>query len=436
MTRRMVFAMLALMLILLLVSCGGKTTAPTEIPDDLQHQMPIDPATPDNSVQPEGHAVIVPGDDLEGDPYTLPVLPEKNRNIPAGSNVVKVGDKWIVAANFDADYYRDSCYRQLDFYVLSREPMDPDTITLRFDRDLPNTGVGVTDGKNAEYEFPYWLYCGYMQADWKLFYQWEYKTGSLTQEEADKMSKWETDGTWFKKNGVSGEYCYRIGAWLGDIEEEMTIHSVTVSWPGVSKTADIGEIRCHPTELCDGYIWESEIGVELLGLHGDAGIFGPGLVCTGCDVTAESELTIRSVSCLNADYEVVGVAVAGTSPGVKDLLHVKADKPVIVSPGAEAELRVYVTGPHLTELAGCGQELDFVIDCEVDGRGYQLLWQGSSFCGCDPYVMFAAVMDNVDVQGYYESFAFDPQNVGYPWDAEVFRQIGWTEKWEAMMAAE
>ena len=430
MTGKGLTLLLALLMALTLVACGGKTPEKTPEPGGEQ----AEPVTPP-PIQPGEHTVPIPGDaDGEG-PYTLSTLPEANRNIPAGSNVIPVGDKWIVAANFDADYYRDTIYRQLDFYILSREPMDPDSITLQFGGEIPLTWAGAIEWDIENYDFPSWLYLGYMQADWRQYWQRERGTGGLTQEEAANMDKWESVGTWFKKNGVPGEYCYRIGAWLGDIEKETTIHSVTVSWPGVSKTVDIGEIRCHPTELCDSYIWESEIGVELLGLHGDAGIFGPGLVCTGCDVTTESELTICSVSCLNTDYKVVGVAVAGTGPGIEDLLHVTQDTPVIVSPGAEAELRVYVTGPHLTELAGCGQELDFVIDCEVDGREYQLLWQGSSFCGCNPYVMFAAVMDNVDVQGYYESSFFDPQNVGYPWDAEVFQQIGWTEQWEAMMAA-
>lgn len=421
------------MLLIMTLGCSKTPSSGEALPPSDEYSEPTGPAHPDDY----GDIVRNP---------TLSMLPEENQNIPKGSNVVKIGDKWIVAANIDADYYQDTCFRQMHFYVVSREPMNPETISLQFEKPISGLNVVVTDNIR-DYVFPsHPLYFAYNQVDWKLYRAWavwqvnQFQAGeslSAVPDEFSDLQGLNSEASSFPKNGVEGKNIYDIWFWFDNIEAEEVVHTATISWPGIIESIDIGEIRLHPQPIYDEYESELDLGMEFTS-YASAGssstMFGPELACSVIPtIKAENEVIIKSVKALNPNYQVVGVTVCKTERGLNDQVHVTPNNPVIISPGAEAEMRIYFTGPHLSEITVMGQGY-FAIDCEVEGIDYQLLWEGGQQREVDPYELYAVLMDNVDLQGYYECLFYDPT---FGWDLrdnEVYQIIGWTEKWEAMMA--
>ena len=66
-----------------------------------------------------------------------------------------------------------------------------------------------------------------------------------------------------------------------------------------------------------------------------------------------------------------------------------------------------------------------------------MIWEGGQQRGFIPQELYAIVMDNVDMQGYYEYVQYDPFHVNNLLGTkELYDQLGWTEQWEAMMAAQ
>lgn len=446
----------ALLLIFFLTACGGK--APHQTLDDPQSgetepqtsTESIEPAKPIKPVKP-----ISPGEDLQP-PCALSTLPEKNRNIPEGSNVVQVGDKWIVAANMDADYYRDCSFRTLHLFVLSRDPMDPEKFGVQLDRDdVEFDRIYVDDYSGSEHisdAFPYYDFYGYSNIDWRDYYRWttaEYddqeKIGAGEPASSSIDSEWrslqemQTNAMWFGQNGNPNAYVYDLKFTLLRWSEECEIHNITVSWPGVEQVIDIGEIRLHMEYL--GLLYDLPENIGLSGLTASSGslsyMFGPEIACSiTSEITCDTEITFIGVTSLNENYPVAEVVVHGTAPGVDDQQILTAENPVVVSPGAKTTIWIYFTGPHLSELSVMGQGF-FVIKCEIDGQVYHLIWEGGQQRGFIPQELYAIVMDNVDMQGYYEYVQYDPFHVNNLLGTkELYDQLGWTEQWEAMMAAD
>ena len=443
---------LMLLLILSLVACGNKTTiTPEKAPEDSQEQRP---GTSDSPEKTDGEWATNPSGEPSDVTYALPKLPRENRNIPEGSNVVQVGDKYIVAANMDADYYRDSSFRTFYLFVLSREPMDPDSIHVKLDRadvDIGKVYVNDLSGSvSLEKSFIYPLYYGYSDANWKEYYQWvtafhDYQERISAGENISPPidGEWQdfqdmsTPAAWFQRNGNPDSHIYAITLTLFGWNEETTIHQLKVSLPGVEQTIDIGEIRLHMDYIYSMYDWPDRFGLH--GLTANSGslsyMFGPEIACSiTSEMTCDAEVIFKGVTSLNSHYPVVEVVLYGTAPGVEDQQILTPDHPVTVSPGAKTVMSIYFIGPHLSELTVMGQGY-FLIDCEVDGQEYHFIWEGGQQRGCYPDELYAIVMDNVDMQGYYEYVEYDPFHVRTLFGTrELYDELGWTEKWEAMMA--
>ena len=450
MMKRTICFLLALLIVVVLAACGGKAPVAPEPGEAGQTESVsppfIKPGADPNPVEDPGEA-----------PMTLSPLPETNRNIPAGSNVVQVGEKWIVAANMDADYYPDCSFRTLDLYVLSREPMDPDGFRVVLDReDVHFDRLYVNDCSGSQHLyndlFPYYDLYGYSDIDWREYYRWtaaEYDyqeavmAGKPVSPPSDgewrSLQEMQKAAMWFARYGNPDAYVYDLKFTLREWSEECSIHSITVSWPGVEQVIDMGEIRLHTDYLGLLYDWPVDFGLN--GITASSGsngeMFGPEIACSiTSEMTCDTEIIFKGVTSLNEHYPVAEVIVHGTAPGVEDQQILTPDHPVVVSPGAKTTIWIYFTGPHLSELTVLGQGF-FVIDCEVDGRDYHFIWEGGQQRGAAPHELFAIVMDNVDMQGYYEYAQYDPFHVNDLFGTrELYDALGWTEQWEAMMAAQ
>ena len=427
MMKRTICFLLALLIVVVLAACGGKT--PQQTPDN-----------PPSSGEPAAPVTPLPGK-TDRKTMDLPTLPEENRNLPAGSNVVQVGDKWIVAPKLDTDVYHDTIYRQMSIYVLSREPMDVDSFTLTADREDSGLTCGVNE--NVDLGNVGWvLYFGYAGVDWKEVALWRdaqndaARSGSFTLENADRWEDLEALDREY--DAVDNQkpptiYIYDLLFGFFDYQEEMAIHSLTLSWHGAEQTLDVGEIRLHPEYVFHLYGWLGDVGLD--GdpqLGGSGGIFGPELNSAHLALTAEKEVNIQSVTCLNDRYQVVNVEIRNTAPGIDDEHTVSPEEPVTLYPGAEPDVVVCITGPHLSELT-CMGDVYLLFDCEVDGEARQFVAEMNIGHWLDPRTMWAIVMDNVDMQGYYEYIYFDPGSMNGA-EAEACEKLGWTERWEAMMA--
>ena len=439
MMRRTICFLLAMLMAVSLVACGGNTPTVPETPENNNGQSPTDSPVPREQTTPQ-----IPPRPTK-DPkavYTPPTLPEENRNLPEDSNVIRVCDKWIVAANMDTDTYQDTMFRQMYIYVLSREPMDMNSISLRADHDGGGMTFYVHENINLG-ELDYSTYLGYAGVDWREFYQWKAAQRDPNAYARDKarwknMEELDDAISELRERPLASIYVYDLMFGFFDIQEEQTVRSLTVSWPGVEQTVDIGEIRLHPKNIYQEYGLADQLGIQLEGLACSGSLstpFGPELACSSIDISqVAQEVTFTEVSSLNEHYRVLDVKIRNTAPGINDEHTLTADHPVTVYPDAQASIQIFFTGPHLSELTCMGQGY-FVIDCEINGEPCRFLWEGGQQRWDLPRELWAIVMDNVDIQGYYDYCVYDPENLDVSYASrEAIDALGWTKQWEAMMA--
>lgn len=384
----------------------------------------------------------------DGEPITSLPIVNTEPNIPEGSNVIEVDGKWIVAANIDADYYEDTSFRQMNFFVLSREPMNKEEISLRIEEEKAGLSYEVyEDIQNEEFfreNFGIEYYFAYKGVDWDVYVDWqkarmgEGEGTSATEKEREKyaeLDQWAEEFERLSDEAIPQFYAY--GIWFGffDWETDVTINSMTISWPGAETVVDIGEIRLHLGTIYDGGYEHRGIERYEFGANGSAGqMFGPELACSHFQWDATEEIYLKEVYCLDEDYEVVGVTVRGTSPGVDDIVTLKADEPVLISPGARFETMIFFSGPHLSELNVMGQGY-FVIVYECNGVEYELIWEGGPQRQCQSMVAAMMLFDNVDLQGLYERLYYYPDSDngynenGYNGNPDIYERIGWTQVW-------
>lgn len=442
--KKLLSLILAILMVASIAACGGRAPQQTQ----------TDPATtgdPTNPIDPSRPVLSQPAPAVND---ALPMLPEANRNIPEGSNVIQVGDKWIIAPHVDADYYPDTLHQDVSFYVLSREPMDRESFQITTDQEVPGLRTRTVD--NSDHNVFHYLYYGYAGVDWKAYYFWtlaqeDYSSQLLAGKDVTppNAGQWSDlnalndASNWFYGNGNPNSYIYQVNLdchWM-QITEEVTVRNLTISWPGAEQTVDVGEIRLHPDSVSEDYDWPWDYGLDYTtGLGGSDGcLFGPNVACCrATDLICDREITITGVTNLNELYPVAEVVIKGTAPGVKDSMELTPDHPVTISAGSHPEIAIYFTGPHLSELNVDGVNY-FVIDCEVDGQECHYLFEFDLHVWHPEEDLFAIVMDNVDLQGYYEYLIYAPDR-GDETDAfgavprQLCDKIGWTEKWEAMMA--
>ena len=384
----------------------------------------------------------------------LPTLPEANRNIPEGSNVIHVGDKWIIAPHMDTDYYPETTFCPVTFFVLSREPMDRTAFQITTDPALPELETHTMDCSDEA--FGYHLLYGYAGVNWRTYYLWtcaqeDFSSQLLAGKDVEppdsgdwsELAALQEANLWFSQNGNPNSYIYQVDVYFKRLDtiEDTAIHNLTISWPGVEQTVDVGEIRLHPDLISADYEWPWNYGLnEIFGGQSEGGLFGPDVASCVIPCACDREITVTGAASLNALYPVTEVRIENTVPGVNNSEVLSPNHPVTISAGAEPVIRIYFTGPHLSELDVDGVNL-LVLDCEVDGRMHHFLFMFDLHTWHPEEELFAIVMDNVDLQGYYEYLIYAPDR-GDETDAfgavprQLFDKIGWTEKWEAMMAGD
>lgn len=454
MTRRLLTLLLALLTTLTLAACGGGKTEQTpeqprqETPAQRPEQPRVDPVSPlpgTQPLQPETpNQPFMPlhPHKLVDEPYTLPTLPEENRNIPEGSNVVQVGDKWIVAPNLDVDIYRDTTLYQMHLFVLSREPMDTESFSLKSDQKSEGPRLFANENTD-QYRVEDRIHLGYHCVDWKEYARYErnWAERKKAQEKGEELPAMDLE-RWREFQDMlqnaprympSDMYIYDLSFDFYEFQEEADIHSLTVSWPGAEQTVDIGEIRLRGENIYEQYGHPYDLGMDCSTGEMLGAIFGPDVACCALygRTWEEQTITFRSVASLNESCQVEEVVVVCGDLESEDRRILTPDHPVTIDPEEAFQMYIYFTGPHLSELTAVCQTF-FALECEVDGQQCRCLLMGGQRTS-DPAELFAVVMDNVDMQGYYEYIAYNIDQIDVTLGTrEVYDEVGWTEKWEEL----
>lgn len=447
MLRRIFCFLLCMLMALSLFGCAGTssmeettTPGPSGEEGDSQSSSTVGP------VRKPG----VGEDGITKDIYTLPHT-SSQRNIPEGSNVRQVDGKWIIAANMDTDYYLDTGFRQAMFFILSEEPFDYRQVTVDVGNEAaglqysvnnldPSDGVTTLDLTKDTY----FCYAGfdfrYYRAAEKKYWTSFGLPDDPGSSDVDIPDTEEFQAAYERYVEILDSYqrladealpqFYAYYMYIGffDFEDELTINEVTVSWPGVEETIDVGQIRLHPEYLYSQYYPETfeDSGIDrysTISSGSDGQIFGPELAVSSLTWDATEEIIIKNVYSLNESYPVVAVRVKNTTPDIDNVVTLSDDSPAIVSPGARFTIQIYFTGPHLSELNVCGQGY-FVIEYECGGVDYQALWEGGQQRICSVSTAYMMLFDMVDLQGYVENVIYAPDK-----DAELYELIGWTDDW-------
>ena len=183
------------------------------------------------------------------------------------SGYVITEDWGFFCPHMDTDVFPD-LYVVGDFnnvILLSREPIDPETISITLGTDLPHDVYICEADWYFEYDkevgysaFSQFVYASYQNWDWKKFKEMQSRI-PVTEEEVMEAvaydAEWSRMGDELQKILETGEgmpefYIYNIGIHVdyGAIrgtDRTEVINYMDVSWPGVSFRHEFGELRIH-----------------------------------------------------------------------------------------------------------------------------------------------------------------------------------------------
>lgn len=377
------------------------------------------------------------------------VLPVENRNLPSGGGMAETADgKWVVAFTTDSDVDTHIVSSGLYCYVISREPMDPDTITLITDagQEVQSLACDMTEPWLTEEGLPQWVWLAYNgvtpeeHAQWEKYMLAKSGVGSLSDftpeqrerfEEISELLHMDEGALKYQRADDPSLYLYNVSIRLADFREEAVIHQLIFSWPGTEQAVDIGELRVHPGGGFDNIDLEPvafpnwgnncEFVIETISLP-----FGPKLGVTSCDLTPTEDVTIQRVSFRDPGQEIVEMRLVNEAG---DVMPVPEEGGVTVPAGQRWALQVFITSEQFSALRPYGVRwLNIEYTCE-SGSGV-LSCEAHDHSNISHVELCAMLMDNLDLQAYYESF-YNPYSDDASGIKSVLDKIGWTARWDA-----
>ena len=379
-----------------------------------------------------------------------PVLPVSNRNLPPSGGAAETPDgKWVVAFTTDSDV--DTALISPGVYdccVISREPMDPNTIKLTTDagQELRCWVNDVTEYELHNEGLPQWLWLAYNGVDSETYAQWEKymlasaglgHLGDFTPEQRARFKEISallhmSEGPLkYQSAEAPSLYLYQVAFSLADFKEETVIRRLVFSWPGTEQAVDIGELRIHP-----GGGWNDPVEWDPVGFPdwGDQGSvlttftypFGPELGRTDCTLTPSEDVTIRRVSFRDPGQEIVEMRLVNEDGHV---MPVPEEGGVTIPAGQTWTLQVFIASEHFSALHPFGVRwLRIEYTC-ASGSGV-LTYEAHDWSDIRSVELCAMLMDNVDEQEHFESLYNPYAEDGY-FHKSVLDKIGWTDYWNA-----
>lgn len=341
-----------------------------------------------------------------------------------------ITDSWgFFCPHMDTDvYYPLRFTGDFDFFLLSREPIDPDAVTITLGTEIPYW-VYVDSGENYfenqspgvglfSSNFNWYIYASYQNWDWKKHKEMNYIP--VTTEEALEKAAYDADWTAmlqeYEKACLTGEgvpqfYIYTIVIRLDEsaVKGQKVITYMDVSWPGVSFRHEFGELRLHegyPPEadgfpcLMDG-IADNEGSMFINGKafpyigEQEEGMLG-GFI-------AGKEVALLKGYAVDGSGEIKDVRlVYETDEGSVDMLWDENSK-VWLDPGTKVEVWAKAGGPK-TFWSVLNEHIYYCIEYECDGVRDVFFFNNHHRSHGNPFELWALYFDETNLRSYYDDY--------------------------------
>ena len=364
-------------------------------------------------------------------PTTEPVTVDHSyRGEDWDSGYVITEDWGFFCPHMDTDVYPDLYVMgDLDsIYLLSRESIDPESISITLGTNLPyDVYVSEADwyfeyDKEVGYsEFDQYIYASYQNWDWKKHK--EMNRTPVTDEEWKEAVAY--DAEWMRMGeeleiiletgeGMPEFYIYGItfnvdyGAIRGTDRTEV-INYMDVSWPGVSFRHEFGELRIHggfadtfpefPYQMAGiGFNQRmaeaSSIDFEYIGEQ-ESGFFGA--------FTASDEIALLRGYALDGSGEINDVRlVFQTDEGIVDMQWDENSK-VWLDAGTVVEIWAKAGGPE-TFWSVRNERLYYCIEYECNGVRDVFMVSSHVIGNFNPFVLWALYFDETNLRSYYDDY--------------------------------
>ena len=339
----------------------------------------------------------------------------------------------ILETNWDIDYYRGTRLPQLDFFVISTEPISkenvsmelPIDISFEFDFALYTNGQApkeLVNNPGAYVLFSYDHYLHYCDFEWDELatkyqrledaqialrngYSSE-KKKEFTEAQTEYESFYQqfyNDYLQLDLDMLPQYYYYQVILYPGVPTEELVLTTIDLTINGKTTTVDIGEVRFHTDEVKKN---QSTV-YEFIGEYTLAA-YAPILELNNTywfstDFVAKKDLLLTGFDIAKDDIEYSKLVLIISSKGTN--FEWDGKMPVEVPAGSHVFINVTLTDPRLLQPGFCikGQ---VSVEFEADGITYEHTYEHQFYHEPNPFALYAQYFDGIDFTDYYEEYYY------------------------------
>lgn len=386
---------------------------------------------PTETTATEESTVTVETTETTGEiPTTEPVAVDHSyRGEDWESGYVITEDWGFFCPHMDTDVFPD-LYVMDDFTtvcLLSREPIDPETISATLGTELPYDVYICEADWYFEYDkevgysaFDQFIYASYQDWDWKKHKEMNQEFATIEEilVAADYNAEWMRMGEELEKILETGEgmpefYIYDInfnvdyGAIRGTDRTEV-INYMDVSWPGVSFRHEFGELRIHggfADTFPDFPYAMTGIGFNqrMADNHADYHYIGEQKSGLFAAFTASEEIALLRGYALDGSGEINDIRlVFNTDEGVVDMQWDGSSK-VWLDAGTVVEIWAKAGGPE-TFWSIRNERLYYCIEYECNGVRDVFMVTNHVIGNFHPFELWAIYFDETNMRECYEYY--------------------------------
>lgn len=325
-------------------------------------------------------------------------------------------------------YLRSGGPLAVPFYILSKQPVDVETIGISADTqseimvmatdcgDLRGTEQMISCG------MPYYLYQCYRGVDFQALYDLHKESAEEYQVAADSILG---DFKSLKPEDIPLFYAYQVHLYFMPAEDaagEEILTSLDITVNGTVYHQEIGQLRLIYDKYERSDAQELSVSSDLMmfnQLRWNEGLGQAYLY----NFAVTEDMTLMGLSCLSDEFDILEILVTEKRNDGMSLSYVwDGETPVDLYAGQEICIDVVFENRWTAELSWVAN-LYTVLDYEKDGQAYYQLHmcQLVSATKVDCHEIYAMVFDGLNLQSYYQDFYYPTFE---PWREEYRNQEG------------
>lgn len=404
MKKMLCYFLLCAVAIVLMVGCILQPPEMTQ-PSDPTSVEDTQGTTPTNTVptEPEG-------------PATWATLPYEQLYLShpgnPGSSLCEYDPErrmYIIENHMSLDIYTNMKGAQLRFTVISKDPIDMETISVTvpvsyetelmvFQRELKRQTEWAT-GVYSDEAFPYYLYQAYRGIDF------------TDEKQQDSVLE---DFKRLQPEHLPEFYGYTLVVMFPNndkIEAPGTIEYADITIEGETYRVDPGNVRLHTEEEDPVIDYMALLPNDRAGTGEYQKLYSDGMLRQTHILTyrAEKETVLSRVYMVNEGFEILGIEVNKVYLEDGEPKHIKfvwdGNSPLLLNPGDSIQLKPIIYSEELD----CMQSFCrfwYIFDFYIEDVYYQNMAVFHQLVGMNWYELYAIVFDGLDMEPYYRDYYY------------------------------